>query len=373
MTFEQSHLVASLACLVGGVLLAGGIARSRDVASVMGRVILDWSSAVVGSFVGVMLLGAFLGGGTSEQLITSKHFSTPSSAMMVVTFVSVMVSVATVSRVRIMTSLFASLLMGFIAGMSLSWIDLLLNNQMLTSLTLMAAGVSGVMAAKITGGRAGKYNRDGSTNVIPGHAFWMQSIGTLVLGVSPALVLLNFSVSGIATVALVGAAAAVLACAAASHSMSGRIDLLNLPVAFVVGLLIVLIVPTDYAWPTWARVGLMLALALVMGLSISILLARLDLWLRIDEPAGLSVPLGLTGVLGIVLHAHGNWQAGFSVLMIALAVIASVVLTYLLAKSKKRLRVSESAEQEGADLAVYDLNAYPDFQQPMIRSYHLRQ
>jgi Amt family ammonium transporter len=37
------------------------------------------------------------------------------------------------------------------------------------------------------------------------------------------------------------------------------------------------------------------------------------------------------------------------------------------------LRPSAADELDGGDLADHDLNAYPDFQQTTIKSYHLRQ
>jgi len=37
------------------------------------------------------------------------------------------------------------------------------------------------------------------------------------------------------------------------------------------------------------------------------------------------------------------------------------------------LRISDAAEYDGLDLADHDLNAYPDFHQSMIKSYHLRE
>jgi ammonia channel protein AmtB len=37
------------------------------------------------------------------------------------------------------------------------------------------------------------------------------------------------------------------------------------------------------------------------------------------------------------------------------------------------VRVSEADEFDGLDLAEHDLNAYPDFQQTTIKSYHLRE
>ena len=37
------------------------------------------------------------------------------------------------------------------------------------------------------------------------------------------------------------------------------------------------------------------------------------------------------------------------------------------------IRAKEADEFDGLDLAEHDLNAYPDFQQTTIKSYHLRE
>jgi ammonium transporter, Amt family len=37
------------------------------------------------------------------------------------------------------------------------------------------------------------------------------------------------------------------------------------------------------------------------------------------------------------------------------------------------LRSKEADEYDGLDLAEHDIGAYPDFQQTMIKSYHLRE
>ena len=37
------------------------------------------------------------------------------------------------------------------------------------------------------------------------------------------------------------------------------------------------------------------------------------------------------------------------------------------------VRVKEADEYDGLDLAEHDIGAYPDFQQTMIKSYHLRE
>ena len=47
--------------------------------------------------------------------------------------------------------------------------------------------------------------------------------------------------------------------------------------------------------------------------------------------------------------------------------------TWTLLKRGMKLRASEAEEFDGLDLAEHDLAAYPDFQQTMIKSYHLRE
>jgi ammonia channel protein AmtB len=37
------------------------------------------------------------------------------------------------------------------------------------------------------------------------------------------------------------------------------------------------------------------------------------------------------------------------------------------------LRANEQDEFDGLDIGQHDINAYPDFQQTMIKSYHLRE
>jgi Amt family ammonium transporter len=53
--------------------------------------------------------------------------------------------------------------------------------------------------------------------------------------------------------------------------------------------------------------------------------------------------------------------------------LALSLAAFALLKRTIGLRLSEDAEWDGVDLAEHDLNAYPDFQQTMIKSYHLRE
>ncbi|HZZ41744.1 MAG TPA: hypothetical protein VFE58_02300, partial [Tepidisphaeraceae bacterium] len=78
-------------------------------------------------------------------------------------------------------------------------------------------------------------------------------------------------------------------------------------------------------------------------------------------PGGASQRLRQMGVQAVGLAAIAMW-----------ALIGSGVV-YAALRAVTKLRVSEADEYEGMDLAEHDLNGYPDFQQTMIKSYHLRE
>jgi len=60
---------------------------------------------------------------------------------------------------------------------------------------------------------------------------------------------------------------------------------------------------------------------------------------------------------------------------VAIALLAAALAGALFAalRATVGLRVKEADEYDGLDLAEHDIGAYPDFQQTMIKSYHLRE
>jgi ammonium transporter, Amt family len=87
-----------------------------------------------------------------------------------------------------------------------------------------------------------------------------------------------------------------------------------------------------------------------------------------------------TIAVGIFTPAAGfaDKLKSIGVQLLGLVAIAafSLLLSLVAFAALKRLvglRLSEADEYDGADLAEHDVNAYPDFQQNMIKSYHLRE
>ena len=68
---------------------------------------------------------------------------------------------------------------------------------------------------------------------------------------------------------------------------------------------------------------------------------------------------------------RGVQLAGAAAIAAAAFVIAGG--TYFALKATVGLRSREADEYDGLDLAEHDIGAYLDFQQTMIKSYHLRE
>jgi Amt family ammonium transporter len=123
----------------------------------------------------------------------------------------------------------------------------------------------------------------------------------------------------------------------------------------------------------------------VAGLIVPPLMLHLDLVWKVDDVTGGIAVHGigaLVGLLAAPLAACGlTWTSRFGRLGVQLlgigavaALTAAVIvpLFYVL-RQTVGLRSREADEFDGLDLAEHDINAYPDFQQTMIKSYHLRE
>ena len=241
-------------------------------------------------------------------------------------------------------------------------------------------------AAISVGPRTGKYNRDGSASMIPGHNLPLAGAGVLAVlaGWVPYLVgclILNGAWEDVGVAAgdtVLSAAAAGVAAMLLGYFRYRKPDVILTLMGFLGGL-VAICATAGAVGP--ARAVLIGAVA---GLIVPLAAIWIDLSARIDDPAGVIVIHGIGGAWGTVaggLLIHnsigdrlrlGGVQLTAVVVLGALSFGLSLGL-FLLLKATTSIRASEADEYDGLDLAEHDIGAYPDFQQTMIKSYHLRE
>jgi Ammonium Transporter Family len=353
-------ILATPVLVVGNLLLSCGTARSRDVAGVIGKCLIDLCSAVFSASLVMMIVG---------------WSTNPTTAWPFVVFCSALsatsVSLASLPRVRPLAGGVASGVIGIACAVMVLGHQDVITMGMPLPVVMLGAGIAGLIAAIICQARAGKYNRDGSANVILGHSLVFQFIGVILITIAIAMSQSMLLGLGQWMLAIMAAAGATLAATLGARLAFGRTDFSTLPLAFALGMNVSVMCSTNSSWLPIVSV----ILALICGGVMPLLIARLDMQLRIDDPGGLSLLLVIPGLLGLVrlFTVPALGKESLIVLLSAAMMVSGVAFVYWLAKKKNLLRVEADVEAEGSDLLLHDLNAYPDFTQPMIRSYHLRQ
>lgn len=377
-------LAAMLLLRVGQLLWLGGSVRSKNAAAMTMRLLLDLAIislavwAIGGSLLGLNSEKRFFDG---DELfgISSSNFPIP----ILVPFILV-ISGALHGAIGERTKLAPPLVIaGITGGILFPLVLQLLSNvaprfgiavprEGAVALAAAMGGAMAIVGALVAGGRKGKFNRDLSVNFVPSHNVMLQLVGVLLFGVAVSVLIGN----GANT--LLGLSAAVLASAAFGRFRFGKIDT-NLVLAGTIGGLFatsggVQSLPTYVAVIAGTLAGVVVPWAVI----------QLELKLRIDDLAGTG-PSHLVGaVIGLI--AGGLLRSGTMsermttltghLLMLSVAVAAAALLAWAVFFAFRRsnlLRVSDTAEFDGADLTELDLNAYPDFQQTMIKSHHLRE
>ncbi len=251
------------------------------------------------------------------------------------------------------------------------------------SIYVLTAGVMSLVAAAVVGPRSGRFARDGSISVIPPHQLPLLFASLLVVGAGWIIVaacLAGARATGGLSL-LLAMSSGVLAAAAYSRWRFGRTDV-GLLVPAVFGSLSSVSVGLG-VWSEWQAI-LAGALGAVASVWLHLLLERK---LKLDDVtgaaaaqvAGAALGVLLAGVLPIPMTTPlATIAAQLGVQFFALALFALIALVVSCAvliplKWLSTVRLHEDIEYDGLDLATLDLNAYPDFQQPMIRSSHMRE
>ena len=234
-------------------------------------------------------------------------------------------------------------------------------------------GFLALAGAAVVGARKGKFNADGSSNVIAGHSVPFAVIGTFILffgwfgfnintGDSIGLNAMN--------TLLAGATGAVVALYI-QLARTGKLDILmacNGALAGLVGIT----APVAFVAP-WAAVVIGAIAAPIMITSVSVI----ERVFKIDDPVGaISVhgTTGLWGILAVGIFANGNngvygLIGGNSMQIVSQLISMGVVLAWALAtgflmflalKFTMGVRVTEQEEDEGLDMSEHGVNTYPE-------------
>ena len=380
------------ACLlirVGHALYVVGLSRAKNAAGTMLRVAADFCWAGLAFWA----IGAAIWRGDRHWVAFASTTDPRLFALLAITLIGTPIPAAAMSeRSRFWPLATLSVLLG---GIIIPWGGAIATHGWLARmgfqddagagwlhLSAAAAALAGIWAVKA---RSGKYHRDGSATMIPGHSLPMSGIGALAMlvGWIPYLAVCTLmtnkgSVALSSMNAVLAAASAGLAAMLFGRYRYGKPDV----VLTVMGLLGGLVAVSAGAGQIGCRSSILIGA--VAGVLVPVAVVWIDLLAHIDDPAGVIAIHGMGGAWGALavgLLLHGTisqrlHQAGiqllgvgfFTVLGFGLTAVVCVVLSKL-----TRLRPSEDDEFDGLDLAEHDIGAYPDFQQTTIKSYHLRE
>ncbi len=247
----------------------------------------------------------------------------------------------------------------------------------------LVGGTAALIGTIILGPRTGKYNPDGSANVIAGHSIPLASLGVFILwfgwfGFNPGSTLSVGNGDLIARVAINTNLAAALGGIFAMITvwkMFGKPDLSMAMNGALAGL-VAITAPCAFVDP-WAAI----VIGAVAGVIVVLGVVVLDK-LKIDDPVG-AVPVhGLNGIWGTLaiglfgkaslglannglFYGGGLTQLGIQALGIAAAAVFILITMGSVFKLIDRsigLRVSREEELKGLDIGEHGMESYSGFQ-----------
>jgi Amt family ammonium transporter len=231
-----------------------------------------------------------------------------------------------------------------------------------------AAALAGVI---VLGARKGKYNKDGSSNAIPGANLPLATLGTFILwmgwfGFNGGSVLKLGDIANAHSVAMVflntnaAAAGGTIAALIFARIWFGKADLTMALNGALAGLVAITAEPST---PTALEATL---IGVVGGLLVVASIVMLDRLFKIDDPVGAISVHGVVGLWGLLAVPLTNTGTTFFGQIVGAATIfvwvfgASLVL-WLILKAVMGIRVSEEDEVSGVDLVECGMEAYPEF------------
>jgi ammonium transporter, Amt family len=260
-----------------------------------------------------------------------------------------------------------------------------------SSVVHMVGGVAALAGAIVLGPRIGKYNKDGSSNAIPGHNIPMAIIGTFILafgwfGFNPGSSLAgnDLRIAVVATNTMLASASGALVATIYMWLRFGKPD----PSMMANGMLAGLVAIT--APCAFVNAPIAVLIGAVSGVLVVSAVFFIDHRLRIDDPVGAVAVHGVNGCWGVLslgLFADGSYGEGwngvagtvrglfygdpgqfFAQLIGVAACISFVfVVMYLFFKISNKIvpmRTPARDETEGLDLPEMGIKGYEELTAP---------
>lgn len=231
-------------------------------------------------------------------------------------------------------------------------------------------GFAGLAGAIVLGPRVGRFNKDGSSNAMPGSNLAISALGVFILwvgwyGFNPGSQLLISGATNVHAVMLIAANTTLSAAAGAVFAMIfawvlfSKPDLtmaLNGALAGLVGITANCDSVTNYEA---IIIGSFAGILVVLGIMI------LDKY-KIDDPVGAWPVHGLCGIWGGIATAifggHPMDAQIIGSLIIPIWAFVTMFGVFYTLKSFDLLRVSEQDELKGLDLSEHEMESYAGFE-----------
>ena len=384
----------------GFTMLEAGMIKKKNAAEIVTKNLGLYSIACIMYLVcGFALMypgGAFIDGiipsiGTSLGLSTSMdnadigipygmEYSQQADFFFQVVFVATAMSIvsgAVAGRMKILPFfLFAIVLTGFIYPIQgyWNWGEGFLNSSLgysdyAGSGTVHLCGAAAALAVvHVLGPRKGKYNSDGSSNVIAGSNIPMAALGVWILwlgwfgfnGGSELVVSNESAAINVSQVFLntnIAAAGGVVASLVISQLVKGKMDITMAMNGAIAGLVAIT------AAPSAPSAGAALLIGAVGGIIVYFSIVGLDKR-GIDDPVGAISAHGVVGIWGVmaVCFTGGSVVAqAAGVLAIAGFTYVASLITILVINSFMPIRATDMEQDTGLDLVETGVEAYPEF------------
>jgi Amt family ammonium transporter len=241
----------------------------------------------------------------------------------------------------------------------------------------MVGGLAALVAAAMVGPRIGKFNKDGTPNVIKGHNVPFVVIGTFILffgwfgfNAGSTLAATELRISVITVNTFLAAATAAVVALYWRFARTGKADILAACNGTLAGL-VAITAPCAFV-PPWAAVVIGIIAVPFMFLTAHFV----ERILKVDDAVG-AVPVhfgaGVWGLLAVGIFADGTYgvsgliAGGWGQIVLQLIdigaliawVLPTVFVLFWMIKKTVGLRASREEELQGLDIPEHGIEAYP--------------